>query len=433
MKNKFPNTPFATRLSGSAKETQLRIHSIFQWKKERPSVWLFTFIVVVIFGCIGLVSCRDGSDLPELTLSDGSRVYAGKGLLNDPTADIFLQNSEGDTELLAQLPYDSHTLDWSTVTFREFEDVLGESGVVISYQLGDAVRRHEYWTIGGKPLTCTDNDTWEIDLDGDGQKEIINHTNNDRHYLEITQRLDGDVIPIRLNEIVATAMGLDDMVWVELLYYPDTGLVAAAQTMPNGEKQNRTFTIEELFELANGSVQQPELFERNPKIGDPFLRFAGMKYQNVDIPDASGQCMEDIQSNTRYYFFGTQGLPGLSEMPDKYKQKLRCAGIVSTIGEMIPEITGSMSLDEFLKLFGIWNYTYGYEDAPDQGWLNILMDDRFTTWIHTDNPVVEVHDPAAVVVDSDDVLLFIDGTIELENYMICEDYWNEIMMAEIRR
>ena len=62
-----------------------------------------------------------------------------------------------------------------------------------------------------------------------------------------------------------------------------------------------------------------------------------------------------------------------------------------------------------------------------------MMDDRFTTWIHTDNPVAEVHDPAAVVVDPDDVLLFIDGTIELENYMICEDYWNEIMMAEIRR
>ena len=51
-----PNTPFATRLSGSAKETQLRIRSMFQWKKKRPPVWLFAFIVVVIFGCIGLVS-----------------------------------------------------------------------------------------------------------------------------------------------------------------------------------------------------------------------------------------------------------------------------------------------------------------------------------------------------------------------------------------
>lgn len=433
MTNKIPITPFATRLSGSAKETQLRIHSIFQWKKERPSVWLFTFMVVVIFGCIGLVSCRDGSDLPELTLSDGSRVYAGKGLLNDPTADIFLQNSEGDTELLVQLPYDSHTLDWSTVTFREFEDVLGESGVVISYQLGDAVRRHQYWTVGGESLTATDNDTWEIDVDGDGQKELINHSSNIRHYLKIVQRLDGEVTTTPLNEVVAVYMGLDETDSMELHYEPDTGVVFATWTIPTGEKMNRTFTIRELFELARGIVQYPELFAREPKIGDPFLRFAGMEYQNVNIPDAWGLCMGDEQSSMRYYFFGTQGLPGLSEMPDKYKQQLRCAGIVSTVEEMIPEITGSMSLDEFLKLFGIWNYTYGYEDAPDQGWLNILMDDRFATWIHTDNPVVEVHDPAAVVVDPDDVLLFIDGTIELENYMICEEYWNEIMMAEIRR
>ena len=29
---KMPNTPFSTRLSGSAKETELRIRNIFQWK-----------------------------------------------------------------------------------------------------------------------------------------------------------------------------------------------------------------------------------------------------------------------------------------------------------------------------------------------------------------------------------------------------------------
>ena len=63
MTNKIPNTPFATRLSGSAKETQLRIRSMFQWKKKRPPVWLFAFIVVVIFGCIGLVSCREKEDV----------------------------------------------------------------------------------------------------------------------------------------------------------------------------------------------------------------------------------------------------------------------------------------------------------------------------------------------------------------------------------
>ena len=63
MRNKIPNTPFATRLSGSAKETQLRIRSMFQWKKKRPPIWLFAFIVVVLFGCIGLVSCREKEDV----------------------------------------------------------------------------------------------------------------------------------------------------------------------------------------------------------------------------------------------------------------------------------------------------------------------------------------------------------------------------------
>ena len=36
----MPRTPFSTALSGSAKETELRIRSIFQWKKKRPPVWL---------------------------------------------------------------------------------------------------------------------------------------------------------------------------------------------------------------------------------------------------------------------------------------------------------------------------------------------------------------------------------------------------------
>ena len=36
-----PRTPFSTRLSGSAKETELRIRNIVQWKKKRPPVALF--------------------------------------------------------------------------------------------------------------------------------------------------------------------------------------------------------------------------------------------------------------------------------------------------------------------------------------------------------------------------------------------------------
>ena len=37
MKQNIPRSPFATALSGSAKETELRIRSIFQWKSSaRP-------------------------------------------------------------------------------------------------------------------------------------------------------------------------------------------------------------------------------------------------------------------------------------------------------------------------------------------------------------------------------------------------------------
>lgn len=52
-----PNTPFSTRLSGSAKETELRIRNIFQWKKKRPPVVLLLLILVLLLGiCGGLVA-----------------------------------------------------------------------------------------------------------------------------------------------------------------------------------------------------------------------------------------------------------------------------------------------------------------------------------------------------------------------------------------
>ena len=46
--NKIPSSPFATRLSGSATETELRIRSIFQWKKQRPPLWAMILTGLVI-------------------------------------------------------------------------------------------------------------------------------------------------------------------------------------------------------------------------------------------------------------------------------------------------------------------------------------------------------------------------------------------------
>ena len=55
MKN--PKTPFATRLSGSARETELRLRNIFQWKKKRPPVVLVVLTLLVLFSCFGLFAC----------------------------------------------------------------------------------------------------------------------------------------------------------------------------------------------------------------------------------------------------------------------------------------------------------------------------------------------------------------------------------------
>lgn len=167
------------------------------------------------------------------------------------------------------------------------------------------------------------------------------------------------------------------------------------------------------------------------QLGESFEQFDDLQFKNINVPDASGQCMYNVENGISYFFFGTQGLPGLAELPQECTRQLKCAGIVSTVVDLFPQITEGMPLNWFCDTFEISDYSYGYEDSVDQRWLNILLDDRFTAWIHTDNPVMEVHDPTAVVVDPDDVLLFVDVTIEKENYLICEEYWNEIMMAEI--
>lgn len=64
MKQKIPRSPFATSLSGSAKETELRLRSIFQWKKKRPPVILLLAALLLVAGCGGLIGFS-GAASPE--------------------------------------------------------------------------------------------------------------------------------------------------------------------------------------------------------------------------------------------------------------------------------------------------------------------------------------------------------------------------------
>ena len=64
MRPHMPRSPFTTRLSGSARETEQRIRSIVQWKKRRPPVLLLLPALLLIVLCGSLVSCQSrGTDV----------------------------------------------------------------------------------------------------------------------------------------------------------------------------------------------------------------------------------------------------------------------------------------------------------------------------------------------------------------------------------
>ena len=100
--NKIPSSPFATRLSGSATETELRIRSIFQWKKQRPPLWAMILTGLVILSCGGLVSCQAHEERP-----------APGGLSGDPDPAPVSRPAD------SSLPYDLETVSLDGLTLDD--------------------------------------------------------------------------------------------------------------------------------------------------------------------------------------------------------------------------------------------------------------------------------------------------------------------------
>ena len=53
-----PHTRLSTRFSGSARETETRLRSIFQWRRLRPPAVLLLLAALCAALCGGLVSCQ---------------------------------------------------------------------------------------------------------------------------------------------------------------------------------------------------------------------------------------------------------------------------------------------------------------------------------------------------------------------------------------
>lgn len=114
---KMPHSPFATRLSGSAKETELRLRSIFQWKKKRPPTVLLILAVLVALFCGSLVSCQPGGEEPPL----GSDIPPEDTVLDGNTAS---EDMEEPRELTAASGQDGLVSSQIELMFLPLESKL---------------------------------------------------------------------------------------------------------------------------------------------------------------------------------------------------------------------------------------------------------------------------------------------------------------------
>ena len=123
-----PRSPFTTRLSGSARETEQRIRSIVQWKKRRPPVLLLLPALLLIVLCGGLVSCQNRGAAVSLVM-DVQHYDALGNYIEIPALAVSAeaQPPQGVTDInqaLAQLkqeyqPVLEGSLDSSSLSSRE--------------------------------------------------------------------------------------------------------------------------------------------------------------------------------------------------------------------------------------------------------------------------------------------------------------------------
>ncbi len=68
MNQQMPRTPFSTGLSGSARETEIRLRNIFAGPKKRPPLPFLILMFAIAIFCGNLVSCRQRPPEPSLVM-----------------------------------------------------------------------------------------------------------------------------------------------------------------------------------------------------------------------------------------------------------------------------------------------------------------------------------------------------------------------------
>ena len=241
MCNNVPCSPFSTRLSGSAKEVELRIRSIFQWKKQRPPLWAMVLTALAILSCGSLVSCQvreAGEESPAPAVEEPPA----------PTVEEPPAPNKADPPAGPEF-----TLTGEGAETVPFENLLGYGGAVTHSNFGYGWEQYLYQLTLPDGKTCTLADhggpVFHQDVDGDGQLELI--CGGAAGLLTVFQRWpDGSIRSRELSQTAASLLGLEGESWrlVGLTFHPEDQTVTV---QPTSGREAVIFPLSQLLDATH--------------------------------------------------------------------------------------------------------------------------------------------------------------------------------------